>query len=128
MLAAFVGSSAVGYAPMAPLQLARAVRAPSAVMGVSDLVGVSTETGGKVWDPLGLSDKMDEENLNLIRAAELKHCRIAMLATSGIITQSQLTGGGFPYTYSGTAADFIPPLAWTTLPGICASGLGNGCV
>lgn len=83
MLAAFVASSAVGYAPMAPLQLARAVRAPSAVMGVSDLVGVSTETGGKVWDPLGLSDKMDEENLNLIRAAELKHCRIAMLATVG---------------------------------------------
>ena len=52
-------------------------------MGVADLPGISTETGGVVWDPLGLSDNMDEGNLNLIRAAELKHGRVAMLATVG---------------------------------------------
>ena len=55
----------------------------SAQMGVADLPGISTETGGVVWDPLGLSDNMDEGNLNLIRAAELKHGRVAMLATVG---------------------------------------------
>ena len=81
MLSLYAGhvafSPAVAAAPM------RAVRSSSPVMGVSDLVGVSTETGGKVWDPLGLSDNMDEQNLKLIRAAELKHGRVAMLATVG---------------------------------------------
>ena len=33
-----------------------------------------------VWDPLGLSDNMDEANLRLIRAAELKHGRVAMVS------------------------------------------------
>lgn len=81
MLSLYAGhvafSPAVAAAPM------RAVRSSSPVMGVSDLVGVSTETGNKVWDPLGLSDNMDESNLKLIRAAELKHGRVAMLATVG---------------------------------------------
>jgi len=63
---------------MRPSQLRASVQ-----MGVADLPGISTETGGKVWDPLGLSDKMDEGNLNLVRAAELKHGRVAMLATVG---------------------------------------------
>jgi len=55
----------------------------SAQMGVTDLPGISTETGGVLWDPLELSKNMDEGNLNLIRAAELKHGRVAMLATVG---------------------------------------------
>lgn len=45
--------------------------------------GISTETGNAVWDPLKLADKMDEGNLNLVRAAELKHGRVAMLAIVG---------------------------------------------
>jgi hypothetical protein len=75
-------SSALGYAPMMAMQ-ARASRVSAPVMAVSDMAGVSTEVGGKVWDPLNLSANMDEANLNLIRAAELKHCRVAMLATVG---------------------------------------------
>ena len=47
-------------------------------MAVADLPGISTETGNVVWDPLGLSDNMDEQNLKLIRAAELKHGRVGM--------------------------------------------------
>merc|ERR1719199_2354740 len=79
---ALVGN--VAYSPVAAAAAPmRAVRSSSPVMGVSDLVGVSTETGNKVWDPLGLSDNMDESNLKLIRAAELKHGRVAMLATVG---------------------------------------------
>merc|ERR1719217_2055868 len=66
----------------APMRTQLPVRAQLR-MGVADLPGISTETGNKVWDPLGLSDKMDESNLNLVRAAELKHCRVAMLATVG---------------------------------------------
>merc|ERR1719199_1240486 len=79
---ALVGNVAA-YSPAAVMAPMRAARSSSPVMGVSDLVGVSTETGNKVWDPLGLSDNMDEQNLKLIRAAELKHGRVAMLATVG---------------------------------------------
>ena len=53
----------------------------------------------------------------------------AMMAFSGIVTQSQLTGGGFPYTYNG-AVDFIPPLAPVNpidAFGICSTGIINGC-
>jgi hypothetical protein len=60
-----------------------AQRSGSMTMGVESLVGASEEISGKVWDPLNLSAKMDEGNLNLVRAAELKHCRVAMLATVG---------------------------------------------
>jgi len=83
MLAAFVASSAVGYAPAAALAPVRAARASTAIMGVTDMAGISTEVGKKVWDPLNLTEKMDESNLKLMRAAELKHCRVAMLATVG---------------------------------------------
>ena len=60
-----------------------AQRSGAMTMGVESLVGASEEISGKVWDPLNLSANMDEGNLNLVRAAELKHCRVAMLATVG---------------------------------------------
>jgi len=66
----------------APVVMRPAQRA-SVHMAASDMVGVSVETGGKVWDPLKLSEKMDEGNLKLMRAAELKHGRVAMLANVG---------------------------------------------
>jgi len=79
------------------------------------------------FDPLGLSANGTPEMKRDMAERELANGRIAMLAISGIITQSQLTGGGFPYTYSGSVANFIPPVAWKTLPGICASGLAEYC-
>jgi len=82
MLAAVVSASALGYS-FAGVQPARAQRSAAVTMGVSDMAGISVETGNKVWDPMNLSAKMDAGNLNLIRAAELKHCRVAMLATVG---------------------------------------------
>ena len=60
-----------------------AQRSAAPLMGVEQLVGASEEISGKVWDPLELSKNMDESNLNLVRAAELKHCRVAMLACVG---------------------------------------------
>jgi len=79
-MALALSSTCVGFSAT-PLQAAP-MRAQLR-MGVAELPGISTEVGNKVWDPLGLSDKMDESNLNLVRAAELKHCRVAMLATVG---------------------------------------------
>jgi len=79
--------------------------------------------GDYKFDPLGFSD---EKNIKMMQEKEIANGRLAMLAFSGIVTQSALTGNTFPYTWNG-AADLVPPLAMTTLPGICASGLANGC-
>lgn len=76
--------------------------------------------GDYKFDPLGFGGgRMMEEK-------ELANGRIAMLAFSGIVTQSALTGNGFPYTYNGVE-DLIPPLVGTPLPAICGSGIVNYC-
>ena len=45
--------------------------------------GTGPETGGKVFDPMGLSKIASEETLAWYRAAELKHSRVAMAAATG---------------------------------------------
>jgi hypothetical protein len=87
------------------------------------LPGIAEEFGSKVWDPLGLSDKMDEENLNLIRAAELKHGRVAMLANVGWLWTA--TGTHFEgmlstsknISFADCAAAGNPILAAAKVPG-----------
>ena len=43
---------------------------------------MGVETGGKVFDPMGLSKIASAETLAWYRAAELKHSRIAMVRTT----------------------------------------------
>lgn len=59
---------------------------------MEELYGASTEfgLGGQVWDPLNLAS--DESKLVKYREAELKHGRVAMLATAGMLWQ-ELAGG-----------------------------------
>jgi len=52
-------------------------------MGVADMEGTGPETGGKVFDPLGLSKIASEETLAWYRSCELKHSRVAMAAVTG---------------------------------------------
>ncbi|KAG5189618.1 chlorophyll a/b-binding protein domain-containing protein [Tribonema minus] len=54
-------------------------------MAVQDMLGADIETSG-VWDPLRLSK--DDGNLFKYREVELKHGRVAMLATLGVLVQS----------------------------------------
>jgi len=77
--------------------------------------------GDYKFDPLGFGGgKMMEEK-------ELANGRAAMLAFSGIVTQSALTGNSFPYTYNGMS-DLVPPLTGDApLPAICGSGIVNMC-
>ena len=120
-MALCIASSALSFTAPA-LQPVRASRA-SAAMGVDTMAGISTEVGNKVWDPLGLSDKMDESNLNLVRAAELKHCRVAMLATVGWAWTA--TGTHFegmlslhpPVSFAEAAATGSPIAAAAMVPG-----------
>merc|ERR1711924_218231 len=48
--------------------------------------------GDYKFDPLGFGGGPD------LAEKELSNGRLAMMAFSGIVTQSVLTGGGFPYT------------------------------
>merc|ERR1719311_826517 len=59
------------------------VRSPTIQMGVADMEGTGPETGGNVFDPLGLSKIASEETMAWYRACELKHSRVAMAAVTG---------------------------------------------
>jgi len=59
---------------------------------LSDMAGFTAPFKG--FDPLGLADLGSEETLAWFRAAELKHSRVAMLATTGYLVQA--AGFHFP--------------------------------
>ena len=119
MLAALVASSALGYAPM--MQPLRAARSCAVSMAVSDMPGISTETGNVVWDPMGLSENMDDANLKLVRAAELKHGRVAMLAVVGWIWTA--TGTHFEGLISTSKGVSFADLAAAPNPILSAAGV-----
>ena len=71
-------------------------------MSGKDMVGASVEVnGGKVYDPLGMLDLHDLNpevfpHPKWLREAELKHCRMAMLASVGAFaSQWGLTFPGY---------------------------------
>merc|ERR1719487_2946418 len=76
-------SQSCAFAPSAPLMRAAPAAAAQVQMSVADMEGTGPETGGKVFDPLGLSKIASEETLAWYRAAELKHSRVAMAAATG---------------------------------------------
>ena len=41
--------------------------------------GVGEETGGQIWDPLGISSSVSDQAVMWFRASELKHGRVAMV-------------------------------------------------
>ena len=55
---------------------------------------MGVETGGKVFDPLGLSKIASAETLAWYRAAELKHSRIAMVRARPALPHARAVAGG----------------------------------
>eukprot|EP00574_Skeletonema_japonicum_P004067 CAMPEP_0201726932 /NCGR_PEP_ID=MMETSP0593-20130828/10535_1 /ASSEMBLY_ACC=CAM_ASM_000672 /TAXON_ID=267983 /ORGANISM="Skeletonema japonicum, Strain CCMP2506" /LENGTH=194 /DNA_ID=CAMNT_0048218531 /DNA_START=12 /DNA_END=596 /DNA_ORIENTATION=- len=76
IIATLVGSAAA----FAPAPVARVESSLSYAKELESMTGVSNEVGGKVWDPLGLSDYVPTD---WARRAELSNGRSAMLATVG---------------------------------------------
>jgi len=117
-------------APVAP------PRAAAPHMSAADgMEGAAQETGNVVWDPLQLADLGSPATLAWFRAAELKHCRVAMAAFTGwlVATGNQLAikngheGFHFPgyispfqtgTTFADIAAAGGPMEQWQTVPEI----------
>ena len=68
-------------------------------IGVSQMLQGSGRAPGDFGLGVGLLEGKSEDEVNSMKLKELKNGRLAMLAFSGVVTQSVLTGGGgFPYT------------------------------
>merc|ERR1719454_2505942 len=111
----------MSFAPVAPALRTATPSAASVQMGVADMEGTGPETGGKVFDPMGLSTIASEETLAWYRAAELKHSRVAMAAVTG---WAYVSSGGplFPGVISTTTGQTFESLgrdgcaAWDAVP------------
>lgn len=89
----------------------------TALMALSDMPGATMPFKG--FDPLGLATLGSDSTLAWFRAAELKHSRVAMLATTGYLVQA--AGFHFPGMLSSdvsfeTLSAMKPLDAWDAVP------------
>jgi len=110
ILATLVASAAA----FAPSQVAKT---STALNALTDMPGSTAPVGP--FDPMNLAESGSEETLAWFRAAELKHSRVAMLATTGYLVQG--AGIHFPGMLSSDVsfADLsaMKPLeAWDAVP------------
>merc|ERR1719215_1503549 len=61
------------------------------------------------FDPAGFSKKGDESGFRTLRAAEIKHGRVAMMAALGAAVQHYVKFPGFEQVPSGLSAVLSPP-------------------
>jgi len=90
--------AAVAQGGMAQIFLAIAFLEMGSWLGISAMLqGSGRAPGDFGFDPLGYLKGKTEEEVNRVKLQELKNGRLAMLAFSGAVTQSVLTGHSFPY-------------------------------
>eukprot|EP00554_Chaetoceros_debilis_P002015 CAMPEP_0194081050 /NCGR_PEP_ID=MMETSP0149-20130528/6939_1 /TAXON_ID=122233 /ORGANISM="Chaetoceros debilis, Strain MM31A-1" /LENGTH=206 /DNA_ID=CAMNT_0038762903 /DNA_START=41 /DNA_END=661 /DNA_ORIENTATION=+ len=109
-----LAGSAAAFAPVTT------PKASFALNGETDLTGMPGATAPVgPFDPLNLADWGSDETFAWFRAAELKHSRVAMLATTGYIVQG--SGIHFPGMLSSDASfeslSSMKPLeSWDAVP------------
>lgn len=108
----FLFGSAAAFAPSSVQ-----TSAPSTLNALEDKFGSTMPF--KAFDPLDLATLGSEETFAWFRAAELKHARVAMLATTGYIVQA--AGIHFPgmlsHDVSFASLSAMKPLdAWAAVP------------
>jgi len=69
----------------------------SSVAVMQMLNGSGRQPGDFGLDPVGFLKGKSEEEVNEMKLKEITHCRLAMVAFSGMVTQAVLTQGPFPY-------------------------------
>merc|ERR1719253_2017404 len=89
----------VAYGSLGNLLVWIAMAEMTSWIGISAMLQGSGRAPGDFGLGVGLPDGKSEEAVNDMKLKEIKNGRLAMLAFSGVVTQSVLTGGGgFPYT------------------------------
>jgi hypothetical protein len=109
---ALAGSAAAAFAPSSQSRSKTLLKAD-----LSSLPGSTAPVGP--FDPLNLAESGSEETLAWFRASELKHGRVAMLATTGYLVQG--AGIHFPGMLSSDVSfeslSAMKPLeAWDAVP------------
>ena len=107
-----LASSAAAFAPASQMASSTALS-----MGLDGMPGSTMPF--KQFDPLNLATMGSDETLAWFRAAELKHSRVAMLATTGYIVQA--SGVHFPGMLSkGVSFESLSTMkpfdAWNAVP------------
>jgi Chlorophyll A-B binding protein len=69
----------------------------SSVAVMQMLNGSGRQPGDFGLDPVGFLKGKSEAEVNDMKLKEITHCRLAMVAFSGMVTQAVLTQGPFPY-------------------------------
>jgi Chlorophyll A-B binding protein len=111
-----LASSTAAFAPVAQQVAPTSTLAASAL---DDLPGSTPPL--KSFDPLGYSKVGSDETFAWFRAAELKHGRVAMVATTGYVIQA--AGLHFPGMLSSdisfeSLAGMSPPDQWAAVPDV----------
>jgi len=96
-------ASLIGASAFAP-STSRVVSSSLKMSAFENEIGVLKPTG--FWDPLGLSENIDQETFDRYRTAELKHGRVAQLAVVGYLVPELF--GKFPGSvgYPGMEVNF----------------------
>jgi len=113
VIASLLVGSAAAFAPASHTKAVNTV----AQMALDDIGGATAPA--KNFDPLRLSNLGGDDTLAWFRAAELKHSRVAMLATTGYLVQA--TGFHFPGMLSDNVSfeslsTMNPFDAWDAVP------------
>ncbi|CAM9422516.1 unnamed protein product [Scytosiphon promiscuus] len=108
--ATLIASSTAFVAPMAVRSVAPSTSSSSLKMQSAGSAYVETLPGapfgdGKIFDPLGLSDGAAPGDIKKWREAEIKHGRVAMLASLGVLVAEQFHPLFMGPDYIGPAVD-----------------------
>jgi len=110
-----IGGLALSGAALASVQSSGNRRRRTARYNAADLEASSpsefdpsTQVGAMApvgfFDPLGFATPGDQQNFNILRGAELKHGRVAMMASIGLVAQHFIKFPGFEKIPSGIGA------------------------
>lgn len=120
-----VGSSTVTAADVAcsngVIHVVDSVLVPTAKFDPAKQVGVTQPLG--FFDPLGFCKVGDEAGFRNLRAAEIKHGRVAMMAAVGAVAQHFVKFPGFEAVPSGLQAAVVAPGAYGFVVLFANSGL-----
>ena len=84
MKSTIIATLIAGAAAFAPASQQKATTALSAKADFANEVGVQAPLG--VWDPMNVLGRCDRAEFDRLRALEIKHGRVAMLAVVGYLT------------------------------------------